>query len=86
MLLDFMNIYVSQVIGNPLLALIGIELIYAVTMFIGRLSLIVMAPILILTFVVFSGLLWGSWITVFALIFSIIYLGYAILKWAGPPQ
>jgi hypothetical protein len=85
-MIDFMNFWVNELFGNPLLALLGIEFVYAVIMFLGRISIPVMVPVLALTFVIFSGLLWGSWITVFLIIGSMIYLGYAILKFIGPPQ
>lgn len=85
-MIDFMNWWVNELFGNPLLALLGIELLYAVIMFLGRMSMIVMAAILVLTFIVFSGLLWGSWITIIVLIGSILYLMYAIIKFFTPPQ
>jgi len=83
-MIDFMSFWVNELFGNALLALLGIELLYAIIMFLGRMSIVVMIPILALSLVIFSGILWGSWIVIVMLIFSMIYLGYGVIKFIAP--
>ena len=83
-MIDFMSFWVNELFGNALLALLGIELLYAIIMFLGRMSIVVMIPILALSLVIFSGILWGSWIVIVMLIFSMIYLGYGVIKFTAP--
>jgi hypothetical protein len=85
-MIDLMSWWVNELFGNKFIALLMLVLLYDVIMFLGRLSMIVILIISALVIIVFSGLLWGSWLTVFIFLFSVIYFGYAVIKWAGPPQ
>lgn len=85
-MIDFMSWWVNELWGSAILGLLGILLLYDIIMLLGRLGMMVILIVTTLAFVVFSGLLWGSWITVFVFIFSLIYFGYAVLKFIGPPQ
>ena len=83
-MIDFMNFWVNELWGSPLLAIIGIELVYAVIMFLGRFSTVLMFPLLMISFIVFSGLLWGAlWVT-FMLAFSLIYFVFSLIKVIPP--
>lgn len=81
-----MNFWVNELFGSPFLAIMGIELLYAVIMFLGRMSFVVMGIILSLAFILFAGLLWGSWITVFVLIIALVYFGTSIIKFYASAQ
>lgn len=79
--LDLFNLFVENIFGNLLFAIIGLTIVYAIICMMARMSLILTSTIIILFLVTMLVGTFGSIVGVMIFAFSFIYFIMSIIPW-----
>ena len=79
--LDLFGLFVENVFGNLLFAIIGIAVVYAIICMMARMSFLMTSAVIILFLLCMTIGLFGSMIAIIVFVFSAIFFFSAVIPW-----